>query len=80
MWLLDQVQKLNSKSCHTEIWELSMAENIFEGACQLGFDSKYPMRLYFDNKAVINIALNLAQHDRTKHIRVDRRYQGEVAF
>lgn len=27
-----------------------------------------------NNKAVINIANNLAQHDRTKHIEIDRHY------
>lgn len=30
------------------------------------------MRLYCDNKSAINIAYNLVQHDRTKHIEVDR--------
>ena len=31
-----------------------------------------PMRLYCDNKSAISIAYNLVQHDRTKHIEVDR--------
>ena len=30
-----------------------------------------PMKLYCDNKLTINIAHNLIQHDRTKHIEVD---------
>lgn len=33
-----------------------------------------PMRLYCDNKLVINIAHNPMQHDKTKHIEVDRHF------
>ncbi|XP_020584559.1 uncharacterized protein LOC110027457 [Phalaenopsis equestris] len=33
-----------------------------------------PMKLYCDNKFVINIAHNLIQHDRTKHIEIDRHF------
>ena len=32
------------------------------------------MRLYCDNKSVICIAHNLVQHDRTKHVEVDRHF------
>ena len=32
------------------------------------------MRLYVDNKSAISIAHNLVQHDRTKHIEVDRHF------
>lgn len=34
--------------------------------------SEGPIRLYRDNKAAINIAHNLVQHDRTKHIEIDK--------
>lgn len=32
------------------------------------------MRLYYDNKSTINIAHNLVQHDRTKHVEVDQHF------
>ena len=32
------------------------------------------MRLYCDNKSAISIANNSVQHDRTKHIEVDRHF------
>ena len=33
-----------------------------------------PMKLYCDNKSTINIAHNSIQHDRTKHIEIDRHF------
>ena len=33
-----------------------------------------PIKLYRDKKSAINIAYNLIQHDRTKHIEVDRHF------
>lgn len=33
-----------------------------------------PMRLYCDNKSAMSIAHNPVQHDRTKHIEVDRHF------
>jgi len=35
------------------------------------------MKLYCDNKSAINIAHNPVQHDRTKHIEVDRHFTKE---
>ena len=31
-----------------------------------------PLKLWCDNKSVINIANNPVQHDRTKHVEIDR--------
>ena len=33
---------------------------------------KNPLQLWCDNKSAINIANNPAQHDRTKHVKIDR--------
>lgn len=35
---------------------------------------KIPIKLYYDNKATINISFNPVQHDRTKHVEVDRHF------
>ena len=41
---------------------------------ELGYPICEPMNLYCDNKAAISIAHNPVQHDRTKHIEVDRHF------
>ena len=33
-----------------------------------------PMKIFCDNKSAINIARNPIQHDRTKHIEIDRHF------
>ena len=38
----------------------------------LGYLSKKPIQLFCDNKATCDIAHNQVQHDRTKHVEVDR--------
>lgn len=40
----------------------------------LGFKPKRAMQLHCDNKASIDIAHNPVQHDRTKHVEVDRHF------
>ncbi|CAL2225827.1 unnamed protein product [Prunus armeniaca] len=41
---------------------------------ELGFKPKHVMQLNCDNKVAINIAHNLVQHERTKHVEVDRHF------
>ncbi|RVW42232.1 Retrovirus-related Pol polyprotein from transposon RE1 [Vitis vinifera] len=38
----------------------------------LGYLSRQPIRLFCDNKTACDIAHNPVQHDRTKHVKVDR--------
>ena len=38
----------------------------------LGYLLRQPIRIYCDNKAACDIAHNPVQHDRTKHVEVDR--------
>ena len=38
----------------------------------LGYLLRQPIRLYCDNKATCDIAHNPVQHDRTKHVEVDK--------
>lgn len=37
----------------------------------LSYQSRRPVRPYFDDKATCDIVHNLAQHDCTKHVEVD---------
>ena len=39
---------------------------------EIGFAPSSEMDLFCDNKATIDIAHNPVQHDRTKHVEVDR--------
>lgn len=41
---------------------------------ELGNKYERPMSLYCDNKATSEIARNPVQHDRTKHVKVDRHF------
>lgn len=41
---------------------------------ELGFPPKSGMQLFCDNKAAIQISHNPVQHDRTKHVEVDRHF------
>ena len=41
---------------------------------ELGFKPKKPMELHCDNKSAIDIVHNPVQHDRTKHVEVDRHF------
>ncbi|EOY20844.1 Uncharacterized protein TCM_012183 [Theobroma cacao] len=41
---------------------------------ELGVEYTKPMNLYCDNEAAIEIAQNLVQRDRTKHVEIDRHF------
>jgi hypothetical protein len=41
---------------------------------ELGLFEDKPIMLYCDNKAAINITNNLIQHDRYKHVEIDRHF------
>ena len=41
---------------------------------ELDLQPALPCRLFCDNKAAISISENLVQHDRTKHVEVDRHF------
>ena len=53
------------------VCEMLWIKNILK---DLGIDYAKPMHLNYDNKAAIEIAQNLVQHDRTKHVEVDRHF------
>ncbi|KAA0036962.1 Cysteine-rich RLK (RECEPTOR-like protein kinase) 8 [Cucumis melo var. makuwa] len=48
-----------------EIWLQKVLSDLHQ-------ECKTPLKLFCDNKAAINIANNPVQHDRTKHVKIDR--------
>jgi hypothetical protein len=58
----------------------AMAHGVSEGLwlrrllLELGLFEDKPIMLYCDNKAAINIANNPVQHDKTKHVEIDRHF------
>jgi hypothetical protein len=51
------------------VCELLWIKNLLQ---ELKISSTFPMKLYCDNKAACDIAHNPVQHDRTKHVQIDR--------
>lgn len=49
--------------------ELLWIKNLLQ---ELKLTPIFPMKLYCDNKAVCDTVHNLVQHDRTKHVEIDR--------
>jgi hypothetical protein len=41
---------------------------------EIGFAPNCEMDLFYDNKATIDISHNPVQHDRTKHVEIDRHF------
>ena len=80
-WLLGKAKKQHvvaQSSAETKfrdmalgIYELMWLKGLLR---ELQVNLENPMRLYCDNKAAINIAHNLVQHDRTKHVEIDRHF------
>jgi len=66
---MDRVQDPNNVLIDQGICELLWLEIILK---DLKIKWNGPIKLYCDNKSAITIAHNLVQHDRTKHIEVDR--------
>jgi hypothetical protein len=61
---LDQQYRAMSLCLSDLLWVRNLLSelNLFTGT----------MRIWCDNKSVINIANNLVQHERTKHVEIDR--------
>lgn len=53
------------------VCELLWVRNVLS---DLGFKPKETMSLYCDNTSAIAIAHNPVQHDRTKHVEIDRHF------
>eukprot|EP00253_Pinus_taeda_P025708 PITA_25708 len=81
IWLLGEVKKqevVARSSAETEyrgmakaICELLWIRNLLQ---DLHMKQVGPMKLYCDNKAACDIAHSPVQHDRTKHVEVDRHF------
>ena len=59
------------RAMHHAITELSWLKILLK---EIGFGPKGSMVLFCDNMAAIKIANNPVQHDRTKHVEIDRNY------
>jgi hypothetical protein len=53
------------------ICEILWVKRVLEDLC---FNPELPLKLYCDNKAAIDIANDHVQHDRTKHVEIDRHF------
>ncbi|KAA0033312.1 putative mitochondrial protein [Cucumis melo var. makuwa] len=59
-----EYRAINSGTCEW-IWLQKVLSDLHQ-------DCEVPMKLFCDNKAAISIANNPVQHDRTKHVEIDR--------
>lgn len=77
-WRSKKQSVVARSSAEVEFW--SMANGICELLLlrmllsELGFQVSEPMSLYCDNKAAISIAHDPVQHDRAKHVEIDRHF------
>lgn len=65
------MQKAEFRAMANGICELLWLKRVFE---ELKLKSEAPMKLFCDNKSGISIANNPIQHDRTKHVDIDRHF------
>ena len=70
LWYRDRVLRLNSELSQG-ICELLWIKILLR---DLRLEHTDSMRLYCDNKAAISIAHNSVQHDRAKHVEIDRHF------
>ena len=63
--------KQNSEPWQLGVCELLWVKNVLS---DLGFKPNETMSLYCDNTSAIAIAHNPVQHDRTKHVEIDRHF------
>ena len=77
-WRSRKQQVVARSSAEAEFREMAV------GTCELlwirsllkdiGYEQKDAMKLYCGNKLAIEIANNLIQHDRTKHVKIDKHF------
>ena len=63
--------KQNFRGMTLCVCELLWVKNV---RSDLGFKPNETMSLYYDNMSTIAIAHNPVQHDRTKHVEIDRHF------
>ena len=74
-----QKQRVVSKSS-AEAELRALAQGIMEELwlkrvlCEIHVKVELPLKLYCDNKAAISMALNPVQHERSKHVEIDRHF------
>lgn len=68
---LEAVRRPSSEPWPQGVCELLWLRRILE---ELKVEGDKPMKLYCDNKSAISIAQNPVQHDRTKHVEIDRHF------
>ena len=74
-----QKQRVVSKSS-AEAELRALAQGIMEEMwlkrvlCEIQVQVDLPLKLYCDNKAAISMALNPVQHERSKHVEIDRHF------
>lgn len=74
MWLLE-VAQVEYRDMANGVCKVFWIKRVLE---ELRLNVETPVRLFCDNKSAISIANNPVQHDRTKHIFIDRNFIKDV--